>query len=78
MVSATFLGYEAQALPVLQGAHPAQKINMHAANRKDIGCAVALSQYAALGIERVLYNRMRSRRVEYDLNAVSRLSCASA
>ena len=50
--------------------HPAQRIDKRASNRKNLGCAIALSQYAALGVERPLRNRMRGRRVGYDLNAV--------
>ena len=53
--------------------HPAQKIDKRAENRKNAGCAIALSQYAALGIERPLRNHMRGSGAEYDLNAVLRL-----
>ncbi len=53
--------------------HPAQKIDKRADNRKNMGCAAALSQYAALGIERPLRNHMRGSGAEYDLNAVCRL-----
>lgn len=53
--------------------HPAQRIDKRASNRKSLGCAIALSQCAALGVERPLRNRMRGRRVGYDLNAVLRL-----
>ncbi|MBQ9002571.1 MAG: IS1634 family transposase [Eggerthellaceae bacterium] len=60
-----------QAAPI--EVHPAQKIDKRADNRKNIGCAVALSQYAALGIERALRNHMRGSGAEYDLNAVCRL-----
>ena len=60
-----------QAAPI--EVHPAQKIDKRADNRKNIGCAVALSQYAALGIERPLRNHMRGSGAEYDLNAVARL-----
>lgn len=52
--------------------HPAQGIDRRASNRKSLGCAIALSQYAALGVERPLRNRMRGRRVGYDLSAVLR------
>ena len=53
--------------------HPARKIDMRADGRRNIGCAVALSQYSALGIERALRNHMRGSNAEYDLNAVCRL-----
>lgn len=53
-------------------ARPAQRIDRRAPNRKNLGCAIALSQCAALGVERPLRNRMRGRRVGYDLNAVPR------
>lgn len=60
-----------QSVPI--EVHPAQRIDKRASNRKNLGCAIALSQYAALGVERPLRNRMRGRRVGYDLNAVLRL-----
>jgi len=60
-----------QAVPI--EIHPAQKIDKRADNVKNIGCAAALSQYAALGIERALRNHMRGSGAEYDLNAVLRL-----
>ena len=63
-----------QAAPI--EIHPAQKIDKRADNRKNMGCAVALSQYAALGIERPLRNHMRGSGAEYDLNAVCRLLVA--
>lgn len=53
--------------------HPMQKIDKRAGNVKNIGRAAALSQYAALGIERPLRNRMRGSGAGYDLNAVLRL-----
>ena len=53
--------------------HPMQKIDKRVGNVKNIGCAVALSQYAALGIERPLRNHMRGSAAGYDLNAVLRL-----
>ena len=53
--------------------HPAQRIDKRAENRKNMGCAIALSQYAALGIERPLRNHMRGSGAKYDLNAVLRL-----
>ena len=59
--------------PAPSEVHPAQRIDRRASNRKSLGCAIALSQYAELGVERPLRNRMRGRRVGYDLNAVPRL-----
>jgi hypothetical protein len=53
--------------------HPAQKIDKRTTNRKNIGCAVVISKYSALGIERALRNHMRSSAARYDLNAVCRL-----
>lgn len=53
--------------------HPMQKIDKRTDNVKNIGCAAALSAYAALGIERALRNHMRGSGAEYDLNAVLRL-----
>lgn len=60
-----------QAVPI--EIHPAQKIDKRAESRKNAGCAIALSQYAALGIERPLRNHMRGSGAGYDLNAVLRL-----
>lgn len=60
-----------QAVPI--ELHPAQKIDRRSDSRKNMGCAAALSQYAALGIERALRNHMRGSKAEYDLNAVCRL-----
>lgn len=53
--------------------HPAQKIDKRSDNVKNIGCAVVLAAYAALGIERPLRNHMRGSGAAYDLNAVLRL-----
>ena len=53
--------------------HPMQKIDMRASNRKNIGCACALSVYEGLGIPVPLRNRQAKSRHGYDLNAVMRL-----
>lgn len=53
--------------------HPAQKIDKRTVNRKNIGCAVVLSYYNTLDIERVLRNNARGHRFGYDPNAIMRL-----
>jgi transposase len=53
--------------------YPLEKIDMRKANRKNIGCAVALCHYRALGIEKTLRNAARARSFEYDPNAIMRL-----
>ena len=53
--------------------HPAQKIDKRSENVKNVGCAVALSQYAALGVGNALRSASRSSRAEYSLDAVCRL-----
>jgi transposase len=52
---------------------PLQRIDMRADGRKNIGCAVALSHYNSLGIEKALRNAMRDSKAAYDINAVFRL-----
>ena len=53
--------------------HPMRKIDMRAVNRKNVGCAVPLSVYDALGIEKALRNHTAGSRAGYDINAVMRL-----
>ena len=53
--------------------HPAQKIDKRSDNRRNLGCAAALSVYAGLGVEGALRNHMRGSGARYDLNAVCRL-----
>lgn len=53
--------------------HPAQKIDKRSENVKNVGCAVALSQYAALGVGDALRSSSRSSRAEYSPGAVCRL-----
>ena len=43
-----------QAVPV--DIYPMQKIDMHNINEKNLGSAIALTQYAALGIKTALMN----------------------
>ena len=59
--------------PVSIEIHPAQKIDKRSENVKNIGCAAALSQYAALGIGDALRSASRASRAEYSLDAVCRL-----
>ena len=53
--------------------HPAQKIDKRAENVKNVGCAVALSQYAALGVGNALRSASRASKAGYSLDAVCRL-----
>lgn len=59
--------------PVLLKIHPSQKVDMRTTNRKNIGCAVPLGFYNALGIERAIRSKTRGRAYEFDLNAIMRL-----
>lgn len=52
---------------------PTRPIDMNAANRKNVGCAVPLAIYNSLGIERTLRNHTARTRAGYDPNAVMRL-----
>ncbi len=53
--------------------HPQQKIDKRVDNVKNVGIAVALSQYAALGVARALRSASRSSGAAYSLDAVCRL-----
>ena len=53
--------------------HPAQKIDMRAPGRKNIGSAIPLCHYNSLGIEKALRNSTRKSKAGYDVNAVMRL-----
>ncbi|MBQ4335493.1 MAG: IS1634 family transposase [Myxococcaceae bacterium] len=53
--------------------HPMQKIDKRAENVRNLGCAVALSQYAALGVGDALRSASRSSGAGYSLDAVCRL-----
>lgn len=53
--------------------HPQQKIDKRAEARKNIGSAVLLAVYSALGVETVIRNATRGSKADYDANAVMRL-----
>ena len=54
--------------------NPLQRIDKRAnGQRKNIGCAIALSHYNSLDIERTLRNAARDRHFGYDTNAIMRL-----
>jgi hypothetical protein len=53
--------------------HPMERIDGRRDFIKNIGCAIALCYYNALGIERCLRNHARGRDFAYDANAVMRL-----
>ena len=53
--------------------HPQQKIDKRAVARKNIGSAVLLAVYNALGVETVIRNATRGSSAGYDANAVMRL-----
>lgn len=56
--------------------HPAEKVDMRADNRKNIGVAVPLAYYNMLGVERAIRNACRGRRIGFDCNAAMRLLVA--
>lgn len=62
---------ERQAVPI--GLHPMEKIDKRAANRKNVGSAVLLAVYNAMGVEQALRNATRGKKLGFDLNAVMRL-----
>ena len=53
--------------------YPLKKIDKRKDNRKNIGCAIALAHYNALGIEATLRNATRRKSFAYDPNAILRL-----
>lgn len=53
--------------------HPQQKIDKRKVARKNIGSAVLLAVYGALGVEQVVRNHFKQRRFSFDANAVMRL-----
>ena len=64
---------EAEAQTVTIEIHPQQKIDKRAEARKNIGSAVLLAVYSALGVETVIRNATRGSKADYDANAVMRL-----
>lgn len=64
---------EAEAQAVAIEIYPQQKIDKRAVARKNIGSAVLLAVYNALGVETVIRNATRGSRAGYDANAVMRL-----
>ena len=62
--------------PVTVEIHPRQKVDKRAEGRRNAGCAVPLSFYNRLGVEKALRNRQDKLRIGYDLNAVMRLLVA--
>ena len=64
---------EAEAQAVTIEIHPQQKIDKRAAARKNIGSAVLLAAYNALGVETAIRNATRGSSADYDANAVMRL-----
>jgi len=54
--------------------HPAEKIDKRVEGQfKNLGSALILAKYNALGIETVIRNAVRGRRFDYDVNAILRL-----
>lgn len=53
--------------------HPQQKIDKRKIARKNIGSAVLLAAYSALGVEQAVRNHLKKRRFSFDANAVMRL-----
>lgn len=64
---------KAEAQTVTIEIHPQQKIDKRAEARKNIGSAVLLAVYSALGVETVIRNATRGSKADYDANAVMRL-----
>ena len=64
---------EAEARAVTIEIHPQQKIDKRTAARKNIGSAVLLAAYNALGVETAIRNATRGSGADYDANAVMRL-----
>ena len=64
---------EAEAQSVAIEIHPRQRIDKRAVARKNIGSAVLLAAYSALGVETVVRNATRGSKAGYDANAVMRL-----
>lgn len=64
---------KAEAQTVTIEIHPQQKIDKRAEARKNIGSAVLLAVYGALGVETVIRNATRGSKADYDANAVMRL-----
>lgn len=62
--------------PATITVHPAEKVDMRAVNRKNAGSAVPLAYYNALGVEGVIRNACRGRRIGFDCNASMRLLVA--
>ncbi len=60
-----------QAVPI--EIHPRQRIDKRADNVRNVGCAAALSQYAALGVGNALRSASRSSGAGYSLDGVCRL-----
>lgn len=67
---------EAEAQAIAIEIHPMQRIDKRAASRKNVGAAVLLAVYGALGVETVIRNATRGSRARYDANAVMRLLVA--
>lgn len=64
---------EAEAQAVTIEIHPQQKIDKRAVARKNIGSAVLLAVYSALGVETAIRNAARGSSADYDANAIMRL-----
>lgn len=64
---------KAEAQTVTIEIHPRQKIDKRAEARRNIGSAVLLAVYSALGVETVIRNATRGSKADYDANAVMRL-----
>lgn len=63
----------AEAQSVSVEIHPMQRIDKRAVARKNVGSAVLLAVYDALGVETAIRNATRGSKADYDANAVMRL-----
>lgn len=65
--------YKSKTAPITITIHPAQKVDIRTSSRKNVGCAVLMALYHALGIETVLNNKQATTSIRCDLNAIMRL-----
>lgn len=56
--------------------HPAQKVDKKARNERNLGSALVLASYHALGVEKALRNATAGTRASFDVNAALRLLVA--
>ena len=65
--------YNEAKAPVYIEVKPGLRVDAREENRKNLGCAVPLAYYNALGIEKVIRNTTDKLKTKYDMNSVLRL-----